>query len=87
MGVRYVEHRPGYAPVWTEERIRGELERFCAGRDAWPTEREFIEAGQRRLYGAASRNGGVAWWAEQLGLAYRRSRTGRAAHSSAAPGV
>jgi hypothetical protein len=25
MGVRYVRHRPGYAPVWTEERIRGEL--------------------------------------------------------------
>jgi hypothetical protein len=75
IGVRYVEHRPGHAPIWTEERIREELERFCAGREVWPTEREFMAAGRRALYAAASRNGGVAWCAHQLGLARRRPRT------------
>ena len=25
IGVRYVEHRPGHAPIWTEERIREDL--------------------------------------------------------------
>ena len=53
---------------WTEERIRSELGEFCAGRTFWPTEREFAEAGKRALYSAASRNGGVASWAQQLGL-------------------
>jgi hypothetical protein len=68
--------RPGLARpaqrFWTMDRIREELERFCAGRVVWPTEREFVHAGQRPLYGAASRNGGVAWWADLLGLARRR---------------
>jgi hypothetical protein len=59
---------------WTDERIRRELERFCAGRDIWPTETEFVEAGQRSLYLAASRNGGVARWADELGLLRRRPR-------------
>jgi hypothetical protein len=53
---------------WTQERIREELEAFCAGRAVWPTEREFIDAGQRPLYGAASRRGGIAYWARQVGL-------------------
>lgn len=54
---------------WTEQRIRGELTQFCAGRHAWPTEREFIAAGRHALYAAASRNGGVARWATELGAA------------------
>lgn len=59
---------------WTEERIQRELERFCDGCEVWPTEREFIEGGQRPLYSAASRNGGIARWADQLGLVRRRPR-------------
>jgi hypothetical protein len=59
---------------WTDERIRRELKRFCRGRDVWPTETEFIEAGKRLLYCAASRNGGVARWAAELGLARRGLR-------------
>ncbi len=73
-----VEQRTGFGrprgAQWTEERIRLELERFCTGREKWPTEREFIEAGQRPLYSAASRNGGIARWADQLGLVRRRPR-------------
>ena len=60
--------------IWTEERIRQDLAAFCAGRDAWPTEREFIDAGKRDLYSAASRMGGIGAWADQLGLARRRPR-------------
>lgn len=58
--------------AWTEQRIRAELQSFCAGRDLWPTEREFIDAGLRAVYSAASRNGGVAHWAQELGLPRRR---------------
>jgi hypothetical protein len=60
--------------VWTERRIRKELQAFCADGDIWPTEREFTEAGLRSVYSAASRNGGVAYWAQELGLARRRRR-------------
>jgi hypothetical protein len=59
---------------WTDDRIRCELKRFCAGRDAWPTETEFVEAGERSLYVAASRYGGVARWAAVLRLVRRRPR-------------
>ena len=73
-----VEQRPAFAApratVWTEERIRAELGRFCAGRDLWPAEREFIAAGLRPLYAAASRRGGIARWAAELGLPRRRVR-------------
>lgn len=74
-----VEQHPGFARTrqgfWTEDRIREELERFCAGRENWPTEREFVSADQRALYAAASRNGGIARWAAALGLPRRRNRS------------
>lgn len=58
---------------WTSERIRDELARFCAGRTTWPTAREFKRAGRTDLYVAASRYGGVRFWADTLGLS-RESR-------------
>jgi len=61
--------------LWTEARILDELERFCAGRELWPTEREFATAGKRALYAAASRKGGIPYWARRLGLARRRARS------------
>ena len=61
--------------VWTPERVRDELERFCSGRPDWPTEREFLDGGRGALYRAASRRGGIAYWAGQLGLP-RRPRRG-----------
>jgi hypothetical protein len=60
--------------IWTDERIRTELEDFCRGRSTWPTEREFIEAGKRKLYSAASRRGGVEKWASALDLVRGRMR-------------
>ena len=56
---------------WTSARIRAELERFCGGRRAWPSAREFKAAGRADLYVAASRYGGIGFWARELGLAHR----------------
>jgi DNA-binding transcriptional ArsR family regulator len=54
---------------WTPERIRAGLEQLCAGRKTWPTASEFKAAGRTDLYVAASRYGGVAHWARELGFA------------------
>jgi hypothetical protein len=62
------ERAPAGRRDWTEERIREELGRFCAGRERWPTAAEFSAAGQASLYLAASRHGGVERWAAELGL-------------------
>ena len=59
---------------WTNERIRSSLETFCAGRDSWPSARDFKTAGHADLYVAASRYGGVAFWTKELGFA-RPGRT------------
>ena len=53
---------------WTDELIRAELERFCAGRSDWPSATEFKAAGHWDLYVAASRYGGVKFWVSELGF-------------------
>jgi hypothetical protein len=53
---------------WTDERIRAELADFCAGRSAWPSAGEFKATGRGDLYVAASRYGGITYWADELGL-------------------
>jgi DNA-binding transcriptional ArsR family regulator len=68
------ESRPGQRR-WTNDRIRAELEDFCAGRKDWPSAGTFKSAGRADLYVAASRYGGIGFWAEELGFA----RPGRAA--------
>jgi hypothetical protein len=62
--------RPPHAArrTWTSERIRSELASFCAGRRSWPSADEFKRAGRGALYVAASRYGGIAFWAAELGL-------------------
>ena len=74
---RYVlAHEPASQRRWTPDRIRRELHAFCAGRNGWPTASEFKSAGRGDLYVAASRYGGVAYWANELGLdRFDRSRT------------
>jgi hypothetical protein len=66
---------------WTNERIRAELERFCAERKTWPSPAEFRAAGHSDLYVAASRYGGVGFWASELGF----SRPGRTEPPARAP--
>jgi len=58
--------------IWTDERIRAELQRFCGDRTTWPTEREFVEAGESPLYSAACHYGGARHWAAELGLVRSR---------------
>ena len=72
------ESRPGQRR-WTNDRIRAELEDFCAGRKDWPSAGAFKSAGRADLYVAASRYGGIGFWAEKLGFA----RPGRAASADA----
>jgi hypothetical protein len=57
---------------WTAERIRTQLTSFCAERENWPRVQEFQTAGLIRLYWAASRHGGVAYWSRELGLSSER---------------
>src|SRR5262249_46054258 len=68
---RYVlaQHPNGTRRHWTSERIRAELASFCAERETWPSASEFKGAGHADLYVAASRYGGVGFWAAELGLA------------------
>lgn len=51
---------------WTDERIRTELASFCADRTTWPSAGEFKAAGRSDLYVAASRYGGIGFWAAEL---------------------
>ena len=53
---------------WTDERIREELAAFCSGRTRWPSAAEFRRAGRSDLYVAASRYGGIGFWAAELGF-------------------
>jgi hypothetical protein len=54
---------------WTSDRIRTELQVFCAARKTWPSAGDFKAAGRGDLYVAASRYGGIGHWAETLGFA------------------
>jgi DNA-binding transcriptional ArsR family regulator len=81
---------------WTNDRIRAELERFCAGREMWPSAVEFKRSGRTDLYVAASRYGGIRFWAAELGLprgdstvrpVFRRPRRLSWAASGAAAGA
>ena len=68
---RYRLPQEGQVPAhrrWTPERIRAGLAKLCEGRTTWPSAQEFKSAGRGDLYVAASRYGGIAHWAAELGL-------------------
>jgi hypothetical protein len=60
--------RPAGQRHWTNERIHAALEDFCAGRKTWPSASGFKAAGRSDLYVAASRYGGIGFWAAELGF-------------------
>ena len=60
--------RAGRKTTWTEHAIEHELRAWLDGRSSWPPYSEFVAAGKRDLYAAASRNGGVARWRRIIGL-------------------
>ncbi len=76
LGLAYVERSPGYAPVWTDERIRSDLSPFLSGRKVWPTRIEFEHAGLKPLRDAITRTGGPPRWAEEFGLPLSDERRG-----------
>jgi hypothetical protein len=53
------------------------VRRFAAGREVFPTVREFRRAGQTGLLGALRRHGGVELWAARVGLPRRERYSGR----------
>lgn len=61
--------RPPGQRHWTNERIHAALVDFCAGRKTWPPASEFKADGRSDLYVAASRYGGIGFWATKLGFA------------------
>ena len=76
LGLTYVERHPGYAPIWTEERIRSELDEFLRGRDIWPRRNEFEAAGKKALRDAVQRSGGPERWAAAFKLPRIDERSG-----------
>src|ERR1039458_2565182 len=53
---------------WSQERIEEELDRFCEGREIYPTPAEFRAAGLSTVYSEIRRSGGHDKQAERLGL-------------------
>lgn len=76
LGVRYVERRPGYAPIWTDEKIRSDLRAFLRGKKTWPSRKDFEAAGLKTLRDAVLRTGGPERWAAEFGLPRRDERSG-----------
>jgi hypothetical protein len=76
LGVEYVERRPGYAPIWTEDRIRADLSHFLDGRQVWPSRLEFESAGLKSLRDAVGRTGGPPRWAAEFCIPRRDERRG-----------
>ena len=66
--VRPKRRGPPPRRIWTDERIRDELAAFCDGREHWPRYSEFVAAGKRGLYTAASLRGGIDYWIKEIGI-------------------
>ncbi|MGH2852150.1 MAG: hypothetical protein ACRDLP_16235 [Solirubrobacteraceae bacterium] len=67
-------------PLWTDERIAGELAQFLHGRTDWPRHAEFVAAGRKRLYAAVLTHGGSRRWAERMGVQRVERQRGSARH-------
>jgi hypothetical protein len=76
LGVRFVKHRPGYATIWTEDRIRRDLRKYLRGRNEWPSRQEFERDGLTSLRNAINRTGGAGRWAAEFRLPRRNRRLG-----------
>ncbi len=61
-----LEYR-GQKKIWSKERVERELVEFVAGRERFPTVREFELEGRGKLYGAAKRHVGVPYCVDRAG--------------------
>lgn len=68
--------RRGRRREWPDERIISELSTFVAGREVWPTAKEFKVAGYTELFEAASRHRGMRHWSEHFGIQMRAQTPG-----------
>jgi hypothetical protein len=64
------------ANAWTPERVEAELREFLDGKDEWPSYRDFVRAGRKRLRDETTRLGGAEAWARRIGVAYPRRLPG-----------
>jgi hypothetical protein len=71
---------------WTDDTITTVLDGFLAGRERWPTRREFAAAGLRGLQATIERRGTKAAWAQRYGLE-TRDVAARGTRSASAPSV
>jgi len=76
LGLPYPVRKPGYAPRWTEERVRAGLMEFLVGRSSWPSRMEFEQAGRKPLRDAVRRLGGPERWAAEFDLPLRNLKSG-----------
>jgi hypothetical protein len=76
LGLPYPERKPGYAPIWTEERVRTDLAEFLRGWEYWPSRLEFEAAGRKPLRDAVRRLGGPERWAAEFGLPLQNLKFG-----------
>lgn len=72
----YRERKPGYAPIWTEDRVRADLEEFLRGWSHWPSRLEFEAADRTALRDAIRRPGGPERWPAEFGLALQNLKAG-----------
>jgi hypothetical protein len=76
LGVAFPRRRPGH-PAWDEARIRRELHAALAALspvETFPTRVQLRAVAGSGLSAAVSRTGGVARWADEMGLAVRGSQ-------------
>jgi hypothetical protein len=59
---------------WDEDSIRAAMTEFCAGRDWFPSPREFKAAGLTGLYDTMYRRGELDRWAQEMGLEKQHRR-------------
>jgi site-specific DNA recombinase len=91
-GHTYWSHRLGWEEprdvkyYWNAERVRGALRPYLEGRETFPTKTEFEALGARSVREAAERRGGIGFWAEEFGVAYRSQMVRRRGSTEGLPG-
>jgi hypothetical protein len=63
--------------TWTDEHIEEAVRELIGNRQEWPRRREFCDAGLAGAYAAIWRSGGVAHWAQRIGVSPPTARGGR----------
>jgi hypothetical protein len=61
-----------------EAEIERELRKFLAGREEWPSYREFVAGGRRRLREAVTEHRGARYWAQRVGVRWVKRSPGYA---------